>query len=100
MLRALEGKVIIGPSCEKKDINKSNFDKIRYYRGTLSIQRNKRSKWNNNYNMNPGFKVTVSYVNAQSSNERVVGHDILGITDEFQMTIQLQKLFSDNKETV
>lgn len=94
MLRALEGKVIIGPSSEKNDTE------IQYYRGILSIQRHKRSKWSNNYNMNPGFKITVSYVDTQSPNERVVGHDVLGITDDFQMTPQLKKLFSDNKETV
>ncbi|RIA81350.1 hypothetical protein C1645_700902 [Glomus cerebriforme] len=99
MLRALEGKVIIGPSCEKSDIDKLNSDNIRYYRGILSIQRNKRSKWNN-YNMNPGFKITVSYVDVQTPNEQVVGHDILGITNDFQMTHQLQKLLFDNQETV
>ncbi|CAG8515043.1 15568_t:CDS:2 [Rhizophagus irregularis] len=93
-LRALEGKVIIGPSREKNDTE------IQYYRGILSIQRHKRSKWSNNYNMNPGFKITVSYVDIQSPNERVVGHDVLGITEDFQMTSQLKKLFSDNKETV
>jgi hypothetical protein len=94
MLRALEGKVIIGPSSE------NNGTEIQYCRGILSIQRSKRSKWSNNYNMNPGFKITVSYVDIQSPNERVVGHDILGITEDFQMTEQLKRLFSDNKETV
>jgi len=112
MLRALEGKIVLGPCCQKTDIDKLNTDKkarnsIHYHQGLLSIQRNKRSKWHD-HNMNPGFKVTISYMNqcyetnsiSQPLHERIIGHDVLGITDDFQMTYQLQKLFSDNQKVV
>ncbi|CAI2166476.1 7591_t:CDS:2 [Funneliformis geosporum] len=98
MLRTLEGQKVMGPC----DITQPNTDKktrnsIHYHHGILSIQRNKLSKWRD-HNMNPGFKVTMSYDNP--SHECVVGHDVLGITDDFQMTYQLQKLFSDNQKVV
>ncbi|CAG8473103.1 3957_t:CDS:2 [Funneliformis caledonium] len=99
MLRALEGQMVLGP-CNQSDINQPNIDKkmgdsIHYHHGILSIQRNKVSKWCD-HNMNPGFNITISF----SSHECVMGHDVLGITDDFQMTFQLQKFFSDNQKVV
>ncbi|CAJ0923800.1 19125_t:CDS:2 [Entrophospora sp. SA101] len=58
--------------------------------------------------MNPGFIVTITYTSSsrwdtddvvkQPIKERIVGHDVIGITDDFQMTPQLEKLFNDNED--
>nr|CAG8491263.1 8510_t:CDS:2 [Entrophospora candida] len=118
-IRALEGKLIIGPCRDKSDVfshgsvkNIQDMDffglpDVHYHRGLLSIQRNQRTKWQD-HNMNPGFIVTITYASSnrwdaddvvkQPIKERIVGHDVIGITDDFQMTPQLEKLFNDNED--
>ncbi|RIB14861.1 hypothetical protein C2G38_1972554 [Gigaspora rosea] len=104
MIRALEGKVIIGPCRGKgnKNNNPEGYDKVQkvlhYHHGLLEIKRNQLSTWNN-HNMNSGFEVTITYTNEynpSTDHERRVGHDIIGITHDFQMTTQLERLFTDN----
>ncbi|CAG8623522.1 8765_t:CDS:2 [Cetraspora pellucida] len=117
MIRALEGKIIIGPCREKgeKNNNLEEYDKapknffgvsseseVHYHLGLLQIRRNQISTWNN-HNMNSGFEVTIMYTNAfhsSTDHERTVGHDIIGITHDFQMTPQLERLFTDNYKVV
>ncbi|CAG8485008.1 15034_t:CDS:2 [Acaulospora morrowiae] len=115
MIRALEGKTVIGPCYDgndadlSRDMDSKSFNgssNVRYYRGLLQIRRKQYSKWKDFYNMNPGFDVTITYAAAskwntsqnssQPTHERVVSHDVLGITTDFQMTPQLEKLFTDN----
>ncbi|CAG8460586.1 482_t:CDS:2 [Dentiscutata heterogama] len=117
MIRALEGKVVIGP-CRNKGDKNNNFEgynkvqkkffgassnsEVHYHRGLLQIRCNQLSTWNS-HNMNSGFEVTITYTNEFNSSpdhERTVGHDIIGITHDFQMTPQLERLFTDNYEIV
>ncbi|CAG8460770.1 38883_t:CDS:2 [Gigaspora margarita] len=113
MIRALEGKVIIGPcrgkgnknsnpegyeKAQKKFFGVSSNPEVHYHHGLLEIKRNQLSTWNN-HNMNSGFEVTITYTNEynpSTDHERRVGHDIIGITHDFQMTPQLERLFTDN----
>ncbi|CAG8632361.1 6161_t:CDS:2, partial [Acaulospora colombiana] len=98
MIRALDGKTVIGP-CYYGNDNEV------YYDAGDKIRRKQHSKWKD-YNMNPGFDVTITYTAASKWNspqdsskpthERVVSHDVIGITTDFQMTPQLEKLFTDN----
>ncbi|CAG8644902.1 29056_t:CDS:2, partial [Racocetra persica] len=117
MIRALEGKIILGPCSDKgeKNHNLEGYDKapknffgvsseseVHYHLGLLQIRRNQLSTWNN-HNMNSGFEVTIMYTNAFHSgtdHERTVGHNIIGITHDFQMTPQLERLFTDNYKVV
>ncbi|CAG8491759.1 5235_t:CDS:2 [Dentiscutata erythropus] len=109
MIRSLEGKIILGPCCAKE---------VHYHRGLLQIRRNQRSKWRGQ-NMNSGFEIAITYsdrikTGSTSSSrsdsstlsegtpfhEITVGHNIIGITADFQMTPQLERLFTDNYETL
>ncbi|CAG8466098.1 26770_t:CDS:2 [Dentiscutata erythropus] len=117
MIRALEEKVVIGP-CRNKGDKNNNFEgynkvqkkffgassnsEVHYHRGLLQIRRNQLSTWNG-HNMNSGFEVAIMYTNEfnpSPDHERTVGHDIIGITHDFQMTPQLERLFTDNYEIV
>ncbi|CAG8721789.1 16102_t:CDS:2, partial [Cetraspora pellucida] len=125
MIRSLEGKVIVGPCCEKDknefEIQEKGFfgnsgSEIHYHRGILQIQRNQRSKWRGQ-NMNSGFEVTITYSGKIKSSgssrsgssslneetpchEATVGHNIIEIEPDFKMTSQLERLFTDNYETL
>ncbi|GES75634.1 hypothetical protein RCL_jg12770.t1 [Rhizophagus clarus] len=97
-IRALEGKNIIGPCCANSD----NSDKVHNHRGVLSIQRKQGSLWREQ-NLNPGFKVTITYTDSTYKGNQcpqVVGHDVIGIADDFKMSHQLEKLFGDNRELI
>ncbi|CAG8671200.1 16927_t:CDS:2, partial [Funneliformis mosseae] len=99
MLRALEGKNIIGPCYENVDYLK---EKVHYHRGILSIQRKHGSLWNG-HDLNPGFKVTITYSEPgpkESKCPHIVTQEVIGITEDFQMTNQLEKLFGDNYKLV
>ncbi|CAG8529899.1 7731_t:CDS:2 [Ambispora gerdemannii] len=106
MLRALEGKIVVGPC---SDIG-GGHNAV----GLLSIQRKQGSRWRG-INMNSGFEVTITYTDHGEINgpddreispepppphERAVGHDILGITSDFALTPQLQRLISDNSQLI
>ncbi|CAB4392488.1 unnamed protein product [Rhizophagus irregularis] len=94
-IRALEGKNIIGPCF-------TDSDKVHNHRGVLSIQRKQESLWRE-HNMNPGFKVTITYTDSTYKGNQcpqVVGHNVIGITGDFKMTHQLEKLFGDNRELI
>ncbi|CAG8610899.1 10825_t:CDS:2, partial [Dentiscutata heterogama] len=128
MIRSLEGKIILGPCCAKGDRNESEIQEkgffensrseVHYHRGLLQIRRNQRSKWRG-HNMNSGFEITITYSDRIKSgstsstrsdsstlsegapfHEITVGHNIIGITADFQMTPQLERLFTDNYETL
>ncbi|CAI2173655.1 2335_t:CDS:2 [Funneliformis geosporum] len=99
MLRALEGKNIIGPCYENVDYLK---EKVHYHRGILSIQRKHGSLWNG-HDLNPGFKVTITYSEPgpkESKCPHLVTQEVIGITEDFKMTNQLEKLFGDNYKLV
>ncbi|KAF9916458.1 hypothetical protein BX616_003700 [Lobosporangium transversale] len=81
---------------------------VSYKRGLFTIHRKKMSSWQG-HNMNPGFSVTITYSDgevqdpegsAQLSHETTIGHDIIGITRDFQMTPALARLLRDNHALV
>lgn len=62
------------------------------------------SNWKG-HNMNPGFSVTITYSDgeiqdpqgsSQLPHETTIGHDVIGITRDFQLTPALARLLRDN----
>ncbi|KAG0221903.1 hypothetical protein BGW41_006422 [Actinomortierella wolfii] len=81
---------------------------ISYRRGLFTIHRKKTSTWKG-HNMNPGFSVTITYTDGEVSDpqgspqlfhETTIGHSIIGITRDFQLTPALAKLLRDNQELI
>ncbi|KAF9971578.1 hypothetical protein BGZ65_010339 [Modicella reniformis] len=77
---------------------------VSYKRGLFTIHRKKMSNWKG-HNMNPGFSVTITYSDgevqdpegsSQLLHETTIGHDIIGITRDFQLTPALTRLLRDN----
>ena len=77
---------------------------VSYKRGLFTIHRKKMSNWKG-HNMNPGFSVTITYSDgeiqdpegsSQLLHETTIGHDIIGITRDFQLTPALGRLLRDN----
>src|SRR3954464_6805935 len=65
----------------------------------MSIQRKQGPLWRE-HDLNPGFKVTITYSDSTGNCPKVVGHDVIGITDDFKMTHHLERLFGDNYELI
>src|SRR5690349_19848819 len=77
---------------------------VSYKRGLFTIHRKKMSNWKG-HNMNPGFSVTITYSDgevqdpqgsSQLLHETTIGHEVIGITRDFQVTPALARLLRDN----
>ncbi|KAG0253358.1 hypothetical protein DFQ27_007447 [Actinomortierella ambigua] len=124
-LRALDGKFVIRPFIETRSGTSHHRQReredqggsmemslvnapISYKRGLFTIHRKKTSTWKG-HNMNPGFSVTITYTDGEISDpqgspqlfhETTIGHSIIGITRDFQVTPALAKLLRDNHELI
>lgn len=114
-LRALDGKFVVRPFIETRGIQRGRESNgtlemslvnapVSYKRGLFTIHRKKMSSWQG-HNMNPGFSVTITYSDgevqdpqgsSQLLHETTIGHDIIGITRDFQVTPGLARLLRDN----
>ncbi|KAF9348830.1 hypothetical protein BGX26_012794 [Mortierella sp. AD094] len=118
-LRALDGKFVVRPFIETRGVQKGRESNgtlemslvnapVSYKRGLFTIHRKKMSNWQG-HNMNPGFSVTITYSDgevqdpegsSQLLHETTIGHDVIGITRDFQMTPALARLLRDNHALV
>ncbi|KAF8927738.1 hypothetical protein EDD21DRAFT_36136 [Dissophora ornata] len=118
-LRALDGKFVVRPFIETKGIQRGREYNgtmemsfvnapVSYKRGLFTIHRKKMSNWQG-HNMNPGFSVTITYSDgevqdpegsSQLLHETTIGHEIIGITRDFQVTPALARLLRDNHALV
>ncbi|KAF9111773.1 hypothetical protein BGX27_004459 [Mortierella sp. AM989] len=118
-LRALDGKFVVRPFIETRGVQKGRESNgtmemslvnapVSYKRGLFTIHRKKTSSWQG-HNMNPGFSVTITYSDgemqdpegsSQLLHETTIGHDIIGITRDFQVTPALARLLRDNHALV
>ncbi|KAF9204066.1 hypothetical protein BGZ49_005733 [Haplosporangium sp. Z 27] len=118
-LRALDGKFVVRPFIETRGVQtgmKSHGTlemsllnaPVSYKRGLFTIHRKKMSSWQG-HNMNPGFSVTITYSDgevqdpegsSQLLHEVTIGHDVIGITRDFQLTPALARLLRDNHALV
>ncbi|KAG0317912.1 hypothetical protein BGZ97_004670 [Linnemannia gamsii] len=114
-LRALDGKFVVRPFVENRGIQKGRESHgtmemslvnapVSYKRGLFTIHRKKMSSWQG-HNMNPGFSVTITYSDgeildpegsSQLLHETTIGHEVIGITRDFQVTPALARLLRDN----
>ncbi|KAF9316036.1 hypothetical protein BG003_002394 [Podila horticola] len=114
-LRALDGKFVVRPFIETRGVQRGHESNgtlemslvnapVSYKRGLFTIHRKKLSSWQG-HNMNPGFSVTITYSDgevqdpqgsSQLLHETTIGHDIIGITRDFQVTPGLARLLRDN----
>ncbi|KAF9080571.1 hypothetical protein BGX23_001953 [Mortierella sp. AD031] len=114
-LRALDGKFVVRPFVETRGIQKGRESNgttemslvnapVSYKRGLFTIHRKKMSSWQG-HNMNPGFSVTITYSDgeiqdpegsSQLLHETTIGHEVIGITRDFQVTPALARLLRDN----
>ncbi|KAF9582023.1 hypothetical protein BGW38_000763 [Lunasporangiospora selenospora] len=114
-LRALDGKFVVRPYVESRGVQRGRDSNgtaemsfvnapVSYKRGLFTIHRKKLSSWQG-HNMNPGFTVTITYSDgevhdpegsSQLIHETTIGHDVIGITRDFQMTPALSCLLHDN----
>ncbi|KAF9182915.1 hypothetical protein BGZ51_004359 [Haplosporangium sp. Z 767] len=114
-LRALDGKFVVRPFIETRGIQRGRESNgtlemslvnapVSYRRGLFTIHRKKMSSWQG-HNMNPGFSVTITYSDgevqdpqgsSQLLHETTIGHDVIGITRDFQVTPALARLLRDN----
>ncbi|KAF9920415.1 hypothetical protein FBU30_009774 [Linnemannia zychae] len=114
-LRALDGKFVVRPFVETRGIQKGKESNgtmemslvnapVSYKRGLFTIHRKKMSNWQG-HNMNPGFSVTITYSDgeiqdpegsSQLLHETTIGHEVIGITRDFQLTPALARLLRDN----
>ncbi|KAF9123896.1 hypothetical protein BGW39_008610 [Mortierella sp. 14UC] len=114
-LRALDGKFVVRPFVETRGIQKGRESNgtmemslvnapVSYKRGLFTIHRKKMSSWQG-HNMNPGFLVTITYSDgeiqdpegsSQLLHETTIGHEVIGITRDFQVTPSLARLLRDN----
>ncbi|KAG0287880.1 hypothetical protein BGZ96_008268 [Linnemannia gamsii] len=114
-LRALDGKFVVRPFVETRGIQKGRESHgtmemslvnapVSYKRGLFTIHRKKMSSWQG-HNMNPGFSVTITYSDgeildpegsSQLLHETTIGHEVIGITRDFQVTPALARLLRDN----
>ncbi|KAG0303039.1 hypothetical protein BGZ98_007044 [Dissophora globulifera] len=118
-LRALDGKFVVRPFIDTRDVQRSRESNgtmgmslvnapVSYKRGLFTIHRKKMSNWQG-HNMNPGFSVTITYSDGevqdpegstQLLHETSIGHDVIGITRDFQLTPALTRLLRDNHALV
>ncbi|KAF9170819.1 hypothetical protein BGX21_008404 [Mortierella sp. AD011] len=118
-LRALDGKFVVRPFVETRGVQKGRESNgtlemslvnapVSYKRGLFTIHRKKMSSWQG-HNMNPGFSVTITYSDgevqdpegsSQLLHETTIGHDVVGITRDFQLTPALARLLRDNHALV
>ncbi|KAG0272457.1 hypothetical protein BGZ95_011799 [Linnemannia exigua] len=114
-LRSLDGKFVVRPFVETRGIQKGRESNgtmemslvnapVSYKRGLFTIHRKKMSSWQG-HNMNPGFSVTITYSDgeiqdpegsSQLVHETTIGHEVIGITRDFQVTPALARLLRDN----
>ncbi|KAG0376990.1 hypothetical protein BGX24_006884 [Mortierella sp. AD032] len=114
-LRSLDGKFVVRPFVETRGIQKGRESNgtmemslvnapVSYKRGLFTIHRKKMSSWQG-HNMNPGFSVTITYSDgeiqdpegsSQLFHETTIGHEVIGITRDFQVTPALARLLRDN----
>ncbi|KAI8347282.1 hypothetical protein B0O80DRAFT_373018, partial [Mortierella sp. GBAus27b] len=109
-LRALDGKYVVRPYIETRGIQRGKESNGTmevsecYKRGLFTIHRKKMSSWKG-HNMNPGFSVTITYSDGevqdpqgsyQLPHETTIGHDVIGITRDFQLSPALSRLLRDN----
>ncbi|KAG9068273.1 hypothetical protein KI688_011868 [Linnemannia hyalina] len=114
-LRALDGKFVVRPFVETRGIQKGRESNgtmemslvnapVSYKRGLFTIHRKKMSSWQG-HNMNPGFSVTITYSDGETQDpegssqllhETTIGHEVIGITRDFQVTPALARLLRDN----
>ncbi|KAG0359714.1 hypothetical protein BGZ54_009854 [Gamsiella multidivaricata] len=118
-LRALDGKFVVRPFVESRGIQRGRESNgtmemslvnapVSYKRGLFTIHRKKMSSWQG-HNMNPGFSVTITYSDGEAQDpegssqllhETTIGHDVIGITRDFQLTPALARLLRDNHALV
>ncbi|KAF9436637.1 hypothetical protein BGZ76_003398 [Entomortierella beljakovae] len=118
-LRSLDGKFVVRPFIETRGVQRGKECNgtmemslvnapVSYKRGLFTIHRKKLSSWQG-HNMNPGFSVTITYSDgevqdpegsSQLLHETTIGHDVIGITRDFQLTPALSRLLRDNHALV
>lgn len=117
MLRALDGQIVMRPHTEEKpkaplqtaptEMVSLVGSPVNYCRGLLHIHRQGTSLWRG-HNMNPGFLVTITFTDGECNDPEgqngvantTIGPDVIGLTDDYRLTTQLEQLFRDNRKII
>lgn len=108
-VRALEGQLVAAPRTEEQVIGKSGGTEVRttvmFRHALLRIARNSTAEWQG-YNYSSGFDVTLEYSDGIGQDGRgnmrlnlrhVALASDFGLTDDFDLTPALARLFVDNQ---